>query len=145
MGVTGMVHLIHYKLHITHHTSHITSHCGYKAVFELQKEYLVKTKLEALDGKFLVLISWCQMKHDIHSSSFMPKVEGKIYWFLEKLKVMAHKMALFWHFCWSIFETTCIHICISLNKNDNTPILHTCLTWCWFCLCSTAGHSVVPH
>ena len=32
---------------------------------------------------------------------------------------------------------------ISLNNNDNTPILHTCLTSCWSCLCSTTGHSVV--
>ena len=36
------------------------------------------------------------------------------------------------------------NICISLIKNDNTPILHTCLTLCWSCLCSTANHLVVP-
>jgi hypothetical protein len=36
-----------------------------------------------------------------------------------------------------------INIRMSLYKNNNTPIFHTCLTSCWSCLCSTTGHLVV--
>ena len=31
-----------------------------------------------------------------------------------------------------------------VGENNNTPILHTCLTLCWSCHHSTTGHSVVP-
>ena len=37
----------------------------------------------------------------------------------------------------------CVHICISLNTNGITPILNTCITWCWYCLLSTNGYLVV--
>ena len=39
-------------------------------------------------------------------------------------------------------QVSCVHICISLNANDISPILHTYLTSCWSCLCSTAGFLV---
>ena len=39
-------------------------------------------------------------------------------------------------------QITCVHICISLNTNDNTPILQTCLTSSWSCLRSTVANSV---
>ena len=59
-----------------------------------------------------------------------------------KLKITSGKSIIFGHFFKKYFKVTCVHICISLNTNDIAPILHTCLTWCWSCLCSTAGYLV---
>ena len=86
---------------------------------------------------------WCQMNRLGHSSPAMHKVEGKTHTILEKLKITSGKSTLFWYLVVKYFQITCVDILISLNKNNNTPILHTCLTLCWSCLCSTTGHSVV--
>ena len=110
---------------------------------ELQKEYCVKIKLIALDWQWVTLISWCQMNRLGHSSPVMHKVEGKTHNILEKLKIMSGKSTLFWHFFVKYFQITCVDIWISLNTNNNTPILHTCMTLYWSCLCSTTSHSVV--
>ena len=49
--------------------------------------------------------------------------------------MMSGKSALYGHFFVKFFQITCVHICIYLNTNENTPILHTCLTlsslYCW--------------
>ena len=111
---------------------------------ELQKEYCVKIKLLALDWQWVTLISWCQMNHLGHSSSVMQNVEGKTHKRLEKLKIMSRNYPRFWHFLMEYFQITWVDIHISLNKNDNTPILHTCLTLCWSCLCPIAGYLVDP-
>ena len=37
-----------------------------------------------------------------------------------------------------------IHICISPNTKDITPIHHTCLTSSWFCLRYTADYLLIP-
>ena len=110
---------------------------------ELQKEYCVKIKLIALDWQWVTMISWCQMNRLGHSSPDMHKVEGKTHTILEKLRIMSGKSTLFWHFFVKYFQITCVDIWISLNKNNNTLILHTCLTSCWSCLCSTTGDLVV--
>ena len=110
---------------------------------ELQKEYCMKIKLIALDWQLETLIFWCQMNRLGHSSLIMYKVEGKTHTILEKLKILSGKSILFWHFFVNYFQITCVDIWISLDKNNNTLILHTCLTLCWSCLCSTTAHSVV--
>ena len=112
-------------------------------LIELQKEYCVKIKLIALDWQWVTLISWCQMNRLGHSSPVMHKIEGKTHNILEKLKITSGKSTLFWHFLWSIFRSPVLISEFLLIKNNNTPILHTCLTSCWSCLCSTTGHSVV--
>ena len=48
------------------------------------------------------------------------------------------------HFFVKYFQIACVHICISLNTNKNTPIHHTCLTSSWSCLCFTAGYLMIP-
>ena len=65
-----------------------------------------------------------------HSSPFKHKVDGKPHKILEKLKITSGKSTCFGHFLVKYFQVTCVHICISLNKNDITPIHHTCLTSC---------------
>ena len=110
---------------------------------ELQKEYCVKIKLIALDWQWVTLISWCQMNCLGHRSPVMHKVEGKTHTIMEKFKITSGKSTLFWKKFVKYFQITCVDIWISLNKNDNTPILHTCLTSCWSCLCTTTGHSVI--
>ena len=91
----------------------------------------------------LTMISCCQMNCLGHSSPVMHKVEGKTHTILEKLKIMSGKSTLFWNFFVEYFHITCVDIWISLNKNNNTTILHTCLTSCWSCLFSTTSHLVV--
>ena len=83
------------------------------------------------------------MKRNGHSSPVKNKVEGKPHQILEKLKITAGKSTLFGHFFVKYVLVTCVHICIYLNTNEITPILHTCLTLCWSCLCSTARYLVV--
>ena len=95
------------------------------------------------DWQLVTLISWCQMNRLGHSSPVMHKVEGKTNTILEKLKMTSGKSTLFWKNFVKYFQITRVDIWISLNKNNNTPILHTCLTSCWSCLCSTTGHAVV--
>ena len=56
---------------------------------------------------------------------------------------MSGKSTLFGHFFVKYFQITCLHICISLNKNDNILILHTCLTSSSSCLCSTADYLMI--
>ena len=63
---------------------------------------------------------------------------------MEILKITSGKYTEFQQFLMKYFQITWVDIHISLNKNDNTPILHTCLTSCWFCLCSIAGYLVDP-
>ena len=41
------------------------------------------------------------------------------------------------------FQITVVHICISLNTNDTTAILHKCLNLSWSCFCSTAGYWMI--
>ena len=60
------------------------------------------------------------------------------------MKITSGKSTLFGHFFVKYFLITCVHICISLNTNDNTTILHTCLTSYWSCLRSTAGYLMIP-
>ena len=107
---------------------------------ELQKKYCVKTKVIALEWQWVTLRSWCQMNRNGHSSQIKHKVYGKPHKILEKLKIMSGKSTLFGHFLWSI---SCVHICISLNTNDITPILYTCLTLYWSYLRSTGGYLVI--
>ena len=76
-------------------------------------------------------------------SPAMHEVEGKTPKFLEKLKITSRTSNIFGHFFGKYFQITCVDICISLIKNNNTPIHHTCLTLCWSCFHSTTGHSVV--
>ena len=111
---------------------------------ELQKEYCVKIKLIALDWQWVTLISWCQMNRLGHSSPVMHIVEGKTHKLLEKLKITSRKYTKFQHFFMKYFQITWVDINISRNKNDNTPILHKCLTSCWSCLCSIAGYLADP-
>ena len=111
---------------------------------ELQKEYCVKIKLIALDWQWVTLIYWCQMNRLGHSSSVMHNVEGKTHKLLEILKITSKKYTYFQQFLMKYFEITWVDIHISLNKNGKTPILHTCLTSCWSCLCSIAGYLVGP-
>ena len=106
--------------------------------------YRKKIKLIALDWRWFTLISWCQMNRLGHSSSVMHNVEGKTHKHLEELKIMSRKYILFWHFLMKYFQITWVDIHIFLNKNDNTPILQTCLTLCWSCLCSIVGYLVDP-
>ena len=108
---------------------------------ELQKEYCVKIKLIALDWQWVTLISWCQMNRLGHSSPVMHKVQGKTHTVLEKLKITSGKSTSFRLFSKSIFRSPMLTSEFLLIKN--TPILHTCLTLCWSCLCSTTSHSVV--
>ena len=107
---------------------------------ELQKEYCVKTKIIALDWQWVTLRSWCQMNRNGHRSPVKHKVEGKPHKILEKLKITSGKSTLFGHFFVKQFQITCVHICIYPNTNDNTLILHTCLTLPWCCVCSTASY-----
>ena len=67
------------------------------------------------------------LRHGVHSSPAMHKVEGKTHTFWEKLKIMSGKSTLFGRFFVKFFHITFVPICISLNTNDITPILHTCL------------------
>ena len=92
----------------------------------------------------MTLISWYQMYCVGDSSPVMHKVEVKTHNIFEKLKITSRKSTLFGHFFVKYFQITWVDIRISLNKNDNTPILHTCLTLCWSCLCSIAGYLVDP-
>ena len=110
---------------------------------ELQKECCVETKLIALDWQWVTLTFWCQINRNGHSSPVMHKVEGKTHNILEKMKITSGKSTLFWYFNVKCFQITCVDICISLNKNDNTTILHKCLILCSSCLCSTARYLVV--
>ena len=110
---------------------------------ELQKEYCVKTKVLALDWQWVTLRWWCQMNRNGHSSPVKHKVEGKPHNILEKLKITSGKSTLFGHFFVKYFKVTCVHICISPNTNNDTPILHTCLTSCSSYLFSTDGYLVV--
>ena len=55
-------------------------------------------------------------------------MEEKTHYFLEKLKITSGKSTVFGCFFVKFFQITFVHICISLNTNDITPILHTCLT-----------------
>ena len=109
---------------------------------ELQKEYCVKIKLIALNLQWVTLISWCQMNRLGHSSPVFNNTEGKTQKLLKKLKITSRKCTYFWLFLMKYFQITWVDICISLNENNNTPILHTCLTPCWSCLCSIAGYLV---
>ena len=111
---------------------------------ELQKEYCVKTKIIALDWQWVTLRAWCQMNRNGHSSPVKHKVEGKPHKILEKLKITSGKSTLIGHFFVKYFQITCVHICISPNKNHIIPILYICLISCWSCLRSTAGYLVVP-
>ena len=104
----------------------------------------MKTILIALDWNWVTLIYLCQMNRDVHSSPAMHKVKGKTHKFLEKLKIMSGKSTLFGRFLWIFFPITCVHISFSLNTNDITPILHTCLTKSWSYFCSTNGYLVIP-
>ena len=106
--------------------------------------YCVKTKLIALDWYWVTLIYWCQMNRDVHSSPAMHKVEGETHFFLEKLKITPWKSTLFWCFFVKLFQITFVHICISQNTNDITPILHTWLTSSWSCFRSSAGYLMIP-
>ena len=110
---------------------------------ELRKEYCVKTKVIALDWQWVTLRSWCQMNHNGQSSPVKNRVEGKPHQILGKIMITSGKSTLFGHFLVKYFEVTCVHICISLDTNDITPKLHTCLTSCWSCLCFTARYLVV--
>ena len=124
---------------------HILTMCDTRPCMnELQKEYCVKIKLIALDWQWVTLISWCQMNRDIHSSPAIHKVEGETHYFCEKLKITPWKSTLFWRFFVKLFQITCVHICISQNTNDITPILHTCLNSSWSCFRSTAGYLMIP-
>ena len=111
---------------------------------ELQKEYCVKIKLIVLDWQWVTLISWCQMNCDGHSSPVMHNVEGKKHKLLAKLKIMSEKYTKFWNILMKYFQITWVDIRISLNKNDNTPILHTCMTLFLSCFCFIAGYLVDP-
>ena len=111
---------------------------------ELQKEYCVKIKLIALVWQWVTLISWCQTNRLGHSYLVMHNVEGKTHKLLEILKIASRKYTLFRQFLMKYFQITWVDIHISLNKNYNTPILHTCLTSCWSCLCSIPGYLVDP-
>ena len=109
----------------------------------LQKEYWVRIKLIALDWQWVTQISWCKMNRLGHRSPVMNKFVGITHDIFEKLKITSWKSTLFWHFFVKYFQITCMDIGIFLNPNNNMPILHTCLTSCWSCLCSTSGQSVV--
>ena len=111
---------------------------------ELQKEYCIKIKLIGPDWQLVTLISWCQVNRLSHSSQVMHKVEGRTHKLLEKLKIMSKKKTLVGHFLMKYFQITWVDIRISLNKNDNTPILHTCLSSCWSFLFSIAGYLEDP-
>ena len=128
-------------------TNHVLFSVNYQnkrpCLNKLQKEYCMKIKVIALDRQWVALISWCQMNRLGHSSPVMHKIEGKTNNILEKLKITSGKSTLFWHFFVKYFQITCVDIWISLNKKNNTPILHTCLTSCWSCLGSPTGHLVV--
>ena len=87
--------------------------------------------------------SWCQMNRNGHSSPVKHKVEGKPHKILEKLKKTSGNSTLFGHFSLKYFYVTCVPICISLNSNDITPVLHTCLTSYWSYLCSSDRYLVV--
>ena len=114
-----------------------------KCLNELQKEYCVKTKIKALDWQWVNLRSWWQMNRNSHSSPVKHKVEGKPKNNLEKLKITLEKSTLFGHFFVKYFQITCVHISVSLNIDDNTPIPHTCLTLYWSFLRSTAGYLMI--
>ena len=104
----------------------------------------MKIKLIALDWQWVTLISWCQMNRLVHSSPVMHNVEGKTHKLLEKLKITSKKYTYIWHFLMKYFQITWVDIHISLNKNDNTPIVHMCLNLVWSCLCSIAGYLADP-
>ena len=92
----------------------------------------------------MTLRSWCQMNYNGHSSPVKNEVEGKPHESLETLNMTSGKSTLIGHFFVKYFLNTCVHICISFNTNNNTPILHTCLTLSGSCLCSTAGYVMIP-
>ena len=62
----------------------------------------------------MTLRSQCQMNRNNHSSSVKHEVEGKPHTILEKLKIPS---VIGTFFC-EVFLINCVHICISLNKND---------------------------
>ena len=104
---------------------------------DIRKEFCMKTKLIALDWKWVTLISWCQINRGVHRSPEMHNVEGKTHNCLEKSKVTSWKMAYLNILVVTYLKIPCVYICISLHK------LHTCLTLWWPWLRSTTGHLVV--
>ena len=78
-----------------------------------------------------------------HSPPVKHKVDGKPHKILEKLKITSAKSTFFCKKFCEVFFVTCVHICISLNTNDITPILLTCLTLCWSYLWSTGWYLVI--
>ena len=111
-------------------------------LIELQKDYCGKTKLIALDWRWVTLIPWCHKMCDVHSSPVMHNVEGKTIKLLEKLKVLSWKYIE--DFLKHILRSSVFASIFLFNKKHNTLILHTCLTSCWSCLCNTAFHSLIP-
>ena len=83
---------------------------------ELQKEYWLKTKVIALDWKWVTLRSWCQVNRKGHISPFKQKVDGEPLKILEKLKITSGKSTLFGHFFWSILGHLCSHLYFSEYK-----------------------------
>ena len=107
-------------------------------------EYCLKTKVIALDWQWVTLGSWCQMNRNGHCSPVKHKVEGKPHQILGKNGDNVWKIHLFGKkICEVFLGQLCSHLYISLNTNDITPILHTCLTSCWSGLCSTALYLVI--
>ena len=76
------------------------------------------------------------MNRNGHSSPVNHTGEGKPHKILEKLKITSGKSTLFEHL---------VHICISLNTNDISPILHTGLTLglSYFCSRIFSGSALV--
>ena len=64
---------------------------------------------------------WC------HSSPAMDRVEGKTQFFFGQIEDNVWKINLIWIFFVKFFLD---HSC-SLNTNDITPMLYTCLTFYW--------------
>ena len=59
-------------------------------------------------------------------------------WKFKEIEYNVLKISLIYTSFVKYFQITYVHICISLNTKDIMPILHTCLTLSWSCLCSTA-------
>ena len=99
-------------------------------LYELQKEYCVKTKVIALDWQWVTLRSWCQINRNGQSSPVKNKVEGKPHQILGKIMITSGKTTLFGHFLWSIFRSpvfTSVFLLIQM-------ILPLYFTHAWLCV-----------